>query len=726
MSIQLKPHNEEAYRKVKEKLDASYKVAVIHPTGTGKMYIALKMLEDNNEKRAIFIAPSNAILHDVKKNIFTEGMNMSDFPNLKRITYQKLARLSDEEIENLDFDIIVLDEFHHCGAPEWGKGVEKLLQKNPDAQILGLSATPLRYFDGLRDMSDELFEGNIASEMTLDEAIEQAILPEATYISTVYDYDAELENLQENINKIQDKEKHKQAQELFNSLKKRLDENTKNLPELFAKHMRNKNGKYIIFCRDIQDMQEKMEQARKMFGNVNQNITIRGVSSQIKENDKILNDFENDHDEGTLKLLYAVDMLNEGYHIKDLDGVVMMRPTHSPTIFIQQLGRALTVGKNNAPIVFDLVNNFATCKIIEDFTERLKGYREKSDTKTARRENSSRISILDRTKEFMEIANKITELSKRKVTLEEKIQIFEKFNETGEELLGDTIFEGYPIGQWAIQIRASVKQLNEGKKVTKINPTEEQLERLNALGILDRRIDSTIDEKIDMLVSWMKKYPEGEIKAEPPKYILRKYAKTEEEYTAILAEYQKMQKYYDYIKQRKSKGKLSKEQISKCKEGNVRGIFGYPTLIEKLSKKTGRPERDIDYIISYYGTLENFINLYMNGKLDAKDSILASSMFRNAIDIDLSPNSENYDRLYCAIMGIEKNDNSLQLYSSQKIKEQIEALLPREQYVIKKNFGLLDDLPPRSLSSLGTELRNKRANGKNNRSKSIKKIKRSI
>ena len=187
-----------------------------------------------------------------------------------------------------------------------------------------------------------------------------------------------------------------------------------------------------------------------------------------------------------------------------------------------------------------------------------------------------------------------------------------------------------------------------------------------------------------------------------------------------------MQKYYDYIKQRKSKGKLSKEQISKCKEGNVRGIFGYPTLIEKLSKKTGRPERDIDYIISYYGTLENFINLYMNGKLDAKDSILASSMFRNAIDIDLSPNSENYDRLYCAIMGIEKNDNSLQLYSSQKIKEQIEALLPREQYVIKKNFGLLDDLPPRSLSSLGTELRNKRANGKNNRSKSIKKIKRSI
>ena len=121
-------------------------------------------------------------------------------------------------------------------------------------------------------------------------------------------------------------------------------------------------------------MQEKMKQASKMFGKVNSNITIRGVSSQIKENDKILSDFENDNDEQSLKLLYAVDMLNEGYHIKDLDGIVMMRPTFSPTIFTQQLGRALTVGGNKVPVVLDLVNNFSTCKIIEDFTEKMKKY----------------------------------------------------------------------------------------------------------------------------------------------------------------------------------------------------------------------------------------------------------------------------------------------------------------------------------------------------------------
>lgn len=126
MSIKLKKHNEETYEKIQEGFKRSKKVAVIQPTGTGKSFLALKLLEDNKEKKAIYLAPSNAILHNVKKNIFESEMDMSDFPNLKRITYQKLMKLSDEEIEKLGADIVVIDEFHHCGATEWGKGVDRL------------------------------------------------------------------------------------------------------------------------------------------------------------------------------------------------------------------------------------------------------------------------------------------------------------------------------------------------------------------------------------------------------------------------------------------------------------------------------------------------------------------------------------------------------------------------------------------------------------------------
>lgn len=706
MSIRLKPHNVETYKKVTDKLKESNKVAVIHPTGTGKMYIALKLLEENKGKKAIYVAPSNPILHDVKKNIFAEGMTMSDFPNLKRITYQKLARLTDQEIQELDADIIILDEFHHCGAPEWGKGVERLLQRNEGASVLGLSATPLRYTDGLRDMADELFENNVASEMTLEEAIESEILPEASYVSTLYGYDKELEGMQTNIDKIKDEEKRKEAQDLLNNLRDKLDENTQNLPELFSEHMQEKSGKYIVFCRNIEDMNEKMEQAQKMFGGVNSKITIRGISSKIKESDKILTEFEQDREEGTLKLLYAVDMLNEGYHIKDLDGVIMMRPTFSPTIYTQQLGRALTVGGDKSPVVLDLVNNFDSCKIIEDFAEKMKKY--KGNDKTGRTENSkkSRLSIFDTTKEFREIAEKITELSKRsKVKLEQKIEIFEEFMKTGEELVGNTTFEGYPIGQWAIQIRNSLNRMNDGKDdKVKINPTKDQLEKLESMGILERQIDSTIDEKIDSLVEWRKRYPKIKMIPIATDEELREYARTDEEFSQIQKEYEKMKRYYDYVRYRKYQGKLNEKQMEKCKEGEIGGVFGYSARIEELSKKYGIKEKDIDYLLTKFGTLDNFYEMHNTGKIEGDmDKTLEERIIRNVVDIDGNSNI-GYDNLYRDLFGIQRREKGVFFYSSKGLQKALEELTEREKNIIESIYGLNEGKTPTTYNNVGREI----------------------
>lgn len=700
MSISLKPHNVETYKKVTDKLKESNKVAVIHPTGTGKMYIALKLLEENKGKKAIYVAPSNPILHDVKKNIFAEGMTMTEFSGLKRITYQKLASSTDEEIQELDADIIVLDEFHHCGAPEWGKGVERLLQRNEEAKVLGLSATPLRYSDGLKDMADELFENNVASEMTLEEAIEREILPKASYVSALYGYDKEIEDIQTNIEKIKDEDRRKEAQRLLNSLRDKLDENTQNLPELFSEHMQNKSGKYLIFCRNIEDMNEKMKQAPKMFGKVNSNITIRGISSKIKEADKILTEFERDSEEETLKLLYAVDMLNEGYHIKDLDGIVMMRPTFSPTIYTQQLGRALTVGGDKSPVVLDLVNNFDSCKIIEDFAEKMKQYN--GSDKTGRTESSkkSRLSILDTTKEFREIAEKITELSKRsQVTLAEKIEIFEKFMKTGGELVGNTTFEGYPIGQWAIQIRCGLNRINDGEG----NLTKEQLEKLKSMGILERRIDSTIDEKIDSLVEWRRKYPKIKITPIATDEELREYAGTDEEFRKIQKEYEKMQRYYDYVRYRKYQGKLNEKQVKKGKEGEIGGVFGYSTRIEELSKKYGIKEKDIDYLLTKFSTLDNFYEMHNIGKIEGdKDKLLEERIIRNVVDIDDNSNI-GYDNLCRDILGILKREKGLFFYSSKGLQKSLEEFPERNKSVIESIYGLKEGKTPKTLKNVSRE-----------------------
>ena len=63
--------------------------------------------------------------------------------------------------------------------------------------------------------------------------------------------------------------------------------------------------------------------------------------SDEKAADIELNAFAGDNERNAIRLLYCVDMLNEGIHIKDVDGVVMLRPTISPIVYLQQIGRCL-------------------------------------------------------------------------------------------------------------------------------------------------------------------------------------------------------------------------------------------------------------------------------------------------------------------------------------------------------------------------------------------------
>ena len=67
-----------------------------------------------------------------------------------------------------------------------------------------------------------------------------------------------------------------------------------------------------------------------------------------------------------------------------------------------------------------------------------------------------------------------------------------------------------------------------------------------------------------------------------------------------------MQSYYEYVRARKSQGKLSEEQFEACKEGNIGGILGYSTKVEELAKKYNIPEKDMDHILGKYSSIEKF------------------------------------------------------------------------------------------------------------------------
>ena len=354
MSIKLFEHNQSAYESVLEMLSDEGKAAVVHPTGTGKSYIGFKLCEQFPEKIVCWLSPSEYIFNTQLENLKQDSDGWQP-ENITFFTYAKLMLMTDSVLADIKPDYIVLDEFHRCGAEMWGDGVDRFLSMYPDIPILGLSATAIRYLDNQRNMADELFDGNIASEMTLGEAIVRGILNPPKYVLSVFAYQEDYNRLKRRVKSAKSKAVKDQAEKYLEALRRAL-EMADGLDKIFDKHTENRTGKYIVFCSNIEHLREMQSKAKEWFGKIDSEPHIYTAYSEDPTTSKEFADFKTDNSEH-LKLLYAIDMLNEGIHVDDIDGVILFRPTVSPIIYKQQIGRALAAGKNNIPVIFDIVNN---------------------------------------------------------------------------------------------------------------------------------------------------------------------------------------------------------------------------------------------------------------------------------------------------------------------------------------------------------------------------------
>jgi superfamily II DNA or RNA helicase len=402
--IELLAHNKRAYNDSKELFIHSNKVAVVHATGTGKSYIILKFLSDFIDKRCLVLAPSKYILKQIKSKFIWS------LQNTKMMTYAKLARISEKEMEDFKFDFIVLDEFHRCGAKEWGKGVQILLNNNHDALILGTSATPIRYLDGNKDMSDQLFDSNVSSSLSLADAIAKNILPMPIYVSALYTIDNELKNLEEKINLSDDLEKDSLLLQLLEY--KKNWEKSRGIPEIIKKYVKNDNNKFIVFCEDKKHLSNMEVLVKMWFYKAQPEKRARDyrVVSGDKQSDNELNNFKLASNKNEIHLLFVIDMLNEGIHIDDISGVILLRNTTSPRIFYQQIGRALQAGSiGTKPLIFDFVNNFNSIGA-DDFISDLNKSKElegQKRTALGLEESSTEFTIFDETKEEFEFFKEI-------------------------------------------------------------------------------------------------------------------------------------------------------------------------------------------------------------------------------------------------------------------------------------------------------------------------------
>ena len=358
MALRLFEHNEKAYHAAVRMMEQYGKAAIVHPTGTGKSYIAFKLIEDNPEKVVIWLSPSEYIF---KTQLESLKRNDPDFPlaNVHFYTYAKLMCCTQAQLDDIAAQepaYIILDEFHRAGAECWGESTVALLKLCPEAKLLGLTATNIRYLDNNRDMAEELFDSRVASDMTLGEAVVRGILPAPNYVTTVYQYQKDLARYQTRVDNLRSAGIQDVNQKYLDALRRALEQ-ADGLDKVFEHHITNKSGKYIVFCANKEHMDEMISHVPEWFAKVNAEVAVYEAYSDDPGTDKAFADFKTDESD-KLKLLFCIDMLNEGVHVEGISGVILFRPTISPTIYKQQIGRALTAGDNTTPIILDVVNNF--------------------------------------------------------------------------------------------------------------------------------------------------------------------------------------------------------------------------------------------------------------------------------------------------------------------------------------------------------------------------------
>lgn len=362
--IELYPHNQAALNHLEEALKYTRRAAVIQPTGTGKSFVALAFIERRPNNSFLYLAPSTHIFNQLKHHAGHTDVLL----HTTMMTYQKLCLLREDELGKLEPDYIILDEFHRCGADDWGSAVDHLLALYVECFLIGFTATPVRYLDkaGTRDMSEELFHGSIASYYTLQDAINDKVLPVPHYVLGDILMNERVSSLETALTQVASYGRARTAgYSLLESLKRNMAE-AQGIDEIFKCHMPNRFAKLIVFCRNLEHIAQCREDMHRWLG-PGKKIREYVCRSDEKAADIELNAFAGDNERNAIRLLYCVDMLNEGIHIKDVDGVVMLRPTISPIVYLQQIGRCLACSSDGStsPVIFDLVNNYESARVEE-------------------------------------------------------------------------------------------------------------------------------------------------------------------------------------------------------------------------------------------------------------------------------------------------------------------------------------------------------------------------
>lgn len=327
------------------------KALVVAATGIGKTYISA--FDSKNYRKILFIAHREEIIRQASQTFrsinpnksigFFYNKNKDTDKDLTFALVQTLGKntyLNDNYFKKNDFDYIIIDEFHHAVANNY----KRILDYFKPKFLLGLTATPERL-----DNKDvfALCDYNNVYEIRLKEAINKGFLSPFKYYG-IYDDTVNYDNIDIVNGKYDEKDLerklmiHKRAELVYNHFKKYNP-----LRSIGFCSSRN-HAEYMAEFFTNHDIPSAAVYSGKQ-GEYSANR--REAIFKLKNND--------------LKILFVVDMFNEGLDIPEIDAVLFLRPTQSPTIFLQQLGRGLRKSESKKHLtVLDFIGNYKKANLI--------------------------------------------------------------------------------------------------------------------------------------------------------------------------------------------------------------------------------------------------------------------------------------------------------------------------------------------------------------------------
>ena len=446
--VGLYEHNIESYEKAKEQFEKDNTVALIQATGTGKTYNALQLAYDNPNEKIIYVVPSVSIIEHIKE-VISRNPNLNlekDFHHVEFRTYQSFINLSSKELKDLNVNLLILDEFHHIGAPVWGARINEIIETHSNIKVFGMTAYTVRdrgtsyERDMVNPEGEEIFSNKVASNYDLCDAMIDAVLPKPIYKSAYIHLENTLEQLEKKLEKENHNSKnYKELSKVLNDIRNQVHM-ASSMKEVFQENIK-KDGKYYYFCplnseenvNDIGTIMEEVKEWCQEIGLTEDDYEFYLTTSEMKEegkknrqafyNDEDLNGNKVNH---KLRIMFAINQYNEGVHAPGVDGVIMGRSTKSDIIYYEQLGRGLSVRENYkeeydklyqkdiaelrvlckeknreikddmekeeiietllAPIIIDLANNIDYIKELEDnLKDRVKEVRKQNNSKTKKR-----------------------------------------------------------------------------------------------------------------------------------------------------------------------------------------------------------------------------------------------------------------------------------------------------------------------------------------------------